>query len=356
MGKEIKSKRYSGVYYREVDGGKDRSYFLRFRLNGEIKRITLGRKSEGITESWANQERIRILNSARFGEDVAAQLQKVKPTEPTFGDLFEWYISKRELKASTVEHLQILRKVPFWNSRKVTRDNVQAYIDELAKTKRPATVTLRYRQLRAVFRYAVQREKYKYPDPSVGIDLPRGTGPRKRYLDADEVQTLLDALKDKPRHYLFVKIMLCTGARLGTVISIHSDNIKPDGTVELYNHKAGRWYTGFLDDETMRLLAGKKGYVLALKGKENKVPSQQSLQYPVLAIMNDLFNTKNTPREERACIHSLRHSCAVRLLENGVPLEVVSKVLDHQNITTTANVYAKVSKTLIKQSVKNLWG
>ena len=150
--------------------------------------------------------------------------------------------------------------------------------------------------------------------------------------------------------------MLCTGARLGTIISVHSDDIQPDGTVALYNHKADRKYTGFFDEETMRLLAGKKGYVLALPGKEDRVPSQQSIQYPVLAIMDELFNTPETPREERACIHSLRHSCAVRLLENGVPIEVVSKVLDHADISTTANVYAKVSKSLIKQSVKNLWG
>ena len=78
MSKEIKSKRYSGVYYREVDGGKDRSYFLRFRLNGKIVRETIGRKSEGITEAYCNQKKIEMLNAARFGEAEALKLQKVK--------------------------------------------------------------------------------------------------------------------------------------------------------------------------------------------------------------------------------------------------------------------------------------
>lgn len=343
------------MYYREVDGGKDRSYFLRFRLNGKIVRETIGRKSEGITEAYCNQKRIEMLNAARFGEAEALKLQGVKPQDKTFAELFDWYISKRNLKASTVEHLQILRTAPFWKAKKISRQEVQDYIDGLAKTKRPATVTLRYRQLRAIFRYAIQREQYKYADPTQAIDLPKGTGPRKRYLDAQEIQMLLDALKDKPRHYLFVKMMLCTGARLGTVISVHSDDIRPDGTVALCNHKADRKYTGFFDEETMRLLEGKRGYVLALPGKEDRVPSQQSLQYPVLAIMDELFNTPDTPREERACIHSLRHSLATRMIEKGVPLEVVSKTLDHSSIMVTSQVYAKVAPDLIKRSVTGLW-
>ncbi len=179
MAKEHKSKRYPGVYWRELDSG-DKSYFLRVRLDGKSKRIPIGKKSEGITEAFCNMEKARILNSNRFGEDVAAQLQKVKAVDPTFGDLFEWYLEKRPLKETTVEHLQILRKVPFYNSKKVTRDDVQRYMDELASKYRPATVTLRYRQIRAVFRYAVQREKYKYADPTVGIDLPKSTGARKQ--------------------------------------------------------------------------------------------------------------------------------------------------------------------------------
>lgn len=352
---EKKSKKYPGVYYRELDG-KDRSFFLRIRIDGKVKRIPIGKKSEGITEAFCNQEKNRILNAHRFGEDVAFQLQKVKGNDPTFEDLFNWYLEKRDLKPATVKQLQILKQVPFFKSKKITRKDVQKYLDDLAKEHRPATVALRYRQLRAVFRYAVAREKYKHPDPTVGIDLPKGTGGRKRFLTSEEVERLLDAVRDDERLYLFVKMSLCTGARMGTIMSVHSDDIEQNGAVHLVNHKIdGRKYMGFFDEETMALLRNKKGYVLAMPGKENELPAFQTIQYKLLKIMDELFNPPGTPVEERAVIHTLRHSVASQLLTKGIPLEVVSKTLDHSSIVVTGNVYAHANPDVIKKSVTNLW-
>lgn len=98
LSKEQKSKRYQGVYWRDLEG-KDKSYFLRIRVDGKVKRIPIGKKSEGITEAFCNQEKARILNAHRFGEETALELQKVKSEDPTFGELFEWYLEKRQLKS-----------------------------------------------------------------------------------------------------------------------------------------------------------------------------------------------------------------------------------------------------------------
>ena len=354
MAKETKSKRFQGVYYRELGNG-DRTYFLRLRLDGKVKRIPIGKKSEGITEQFCNQEKNRILNAHRFGEDAAMELQKVKRDDPSFEELFHWYIEKRDLRESTIEHLMILRKAPFWRDRKILREDVQAWIDAMAMILRPATVTLRYRQVRAIMRYAIQRGQYKFADPTLGIDLPKSTGPRKRYLTPGEIQRLLEALKAKRRLYLFVKMSLCTGARMGTLLSVHSDHIKPDGTVNLYNHKADRWYQGFFDEETMSLLKYKKGYVLALKGKEDRVPAAQSIQYRLQDVLNELFNDEGTPPDRRAVVHTLRHSVATQQVRKGVPIEVISKTLDHSSINVTSQIYAKIAPELIKDSVTNLW-
>ena len=354
MAKETKSKRFQGVYYRDLENG-DRSFFLRIRLDGKVKRIPIGKKSEGITEQFCNQEKNRILNAHRFGEDAAAQLQKVKRDDPTFEELLDWYLEKRELKSTTISQLQILRKVPFYQSKKVTRQDVQKYIDDLAQKHRPATVGLRFKQVRAVFRYAIHREKYKHFDPTVGIDLPKGTGPRKRYLTPEEIQLLLEAVADDPRLYLFVKMSLCTGARMSTLMSVHRDHVLPDGTVNLFNHKANRWYQGFFDEETMGLIKDKKGFLLAKPGKDDKAPAKQTIQYKLLEIMDELFNEEGMPPEKRAVVHTLRHSVATQQVRKGVPIEVISKTLDHSSINVTSQIYAKIAPELIKNSVTNLW-
>ena len=54
-----------------------------------------------------------------------------------------------------------------------------------------------------------------------------------------------------------------------------------------------------------------------------------------------------------ARLHDLRHSCATYLLKNGVPMEVVQKILGHANISTT-KIYAEVLDEVMAKEMKKL--
>ena len=47
--------------------------------------------------------------------------------------------------------------------------------------------------------------------------------------------------------------------------------------------------------------------------------------------------------------HTLRHTFTTRMVEAGVNVKVIQDTLGHQDITTTMNIYADVTKDL-KQS------
>ena len=42
----------------------------------------------------------------------------------------------------------------------------------------------------------------------------------------------------------------------------------------------------------------------------------------------------------RIRFHDLRHSCAILLLKEGVPMKHIQEWLGHSDISTTANIYA----------------
>ena len=49
-----------------------------------------------------------------------------------------------------------------------------------------------------------------------------------------------------------------------------------------------------------------------------------------------------------------RHTMATEIcLTNGVPIETVSSILGHKNITTT-QIYAKITKEKLNQDMENL--
>lgn len=55
--------------------------------------------------------------------------------------------------------------------------------------------------------------------------------------------------------------------------------------------------------------------------------------------------------------HSLRHSCATHMIENGADLRAVQEMLGHSNLTTT-EIYTHVSKRMIKKIFEEFhpWG
>lgn len=52
--------------------------------------------------------------------------------------------------------------------------------------------------------------------------------------------------------------------------------------------------------------------------------------------------------------HSLRHTFTTRMCEAGVNVKVIQDALGHQDISTTLNIYADVTKELKKKEFENL--
>ena len=56
----------------------------------------------------------------------------------------------------------------------------------------------------------------------------------------------------------------------------------------------------------------------------------------------------------RVGLHTLRHTAATVMLENGVPMKVVSEILGHRSISITADIYSHVRPDVARGALEAL--
>ncbi|MHC9236965.1 tyrosine-type recombinase/integrase [Pseudooceanicola sp. 502str34] len=159
----------------------------------------------------------------------------------------------------------------------------------------------------------------------------------KRILDRGEARALIDNAHD-PHVRLAIALLLGTGARLGAVLDLTWARVDfQAGTINLrVEDSATRKGRAILPmNRTTRpaLLAAKEAalsdYVIEYAGHQVK------------SIRTGFKNAIARAKLGHVRIHDLRHTAAVTMLSNGVPLEKVSQVLGHSNTSVTFSTYAR---------------
>lgn len=361
----VNSKKYDGVqlYHKK---NKDVSYYIRYKNEyGKSVRIKVGDKSKGITEPFCKQKRDEILNKLRLGEDIPIRQRKEKII--TLNDLSKLYFDDRDLeikqnkrqKAKYELHLE--EHFGTKNIKLLTRKDITGFRDGLVKlNKANNTINGIIILLNAIINYAIKEKGISILNPCLGLKKLKLDNERERFLNTDEVQILLEEVKDEPLLYMFVHLALNTGGRLETVLSIQKKNIDlMNNTVVLQDFKNKSNYRGFISRSFMPYLKkqirglGINDYVVG--GRETKYPST-SLQRKLKAILDRNFNKGLDIRDakNRVVIHTLRHTFASHLAINGTPIFTVQKLMNHSKIDMTFR-YAKLMPDSGREFVDGLY-
>jgi len=365
----IVSKKFTGVYHKTLLNG-DVSYCINYKENRKVKWVTIGKKSEGINEAYCHQQRIDIINKAKFGDQAPIIKNKAKKKSSLFEDMAKEYIDDNLELTKRVRYLyNIYLKYlsPLIGNKtlnEIDTDEVKKIKNTLKKkSKSNATINAHIAFIRAVFNYSIRNEKHKGINPCKNVDLLKIDNDRERYLSVDEVKQLREAIKGDAMLLLFVELSLSTGGRVETILSIAKKDINfTQRTITLINHKAKRTYTGFISDKLLALLQHRHNdikdpneFIIKLNSKSKDRPFQM-MSLNLKNIMNNLFNSGLDSRDakNRVVIHTLRHTFASHLAINGTPIFTIMKLLDHSDIKHTLR-YAKLAEDSGLLHVKGLF-
>jgi len=246
----------------------------------------------------------------------------------------------------------------------LSKDAVGAWISNLTERRlAPTTIKRRVACLKVLCRW-LEDEGIAAPNPFNGfrthIKLPKRL---PKNLSRTELKALLgkqskasskgEAFGQHTLH-LALEVLFATGIRVGELCSIRLEDLDlPSGTINIKGKGNRERKVYIVDDELKRMV---RRYLWARKCKKLRTDSflvsKRGLSVKPSQIRKALHEHVDAAGLKRKITpHMFRHTTATQLLENGVDIRFVQKLLGHASISTT-EVYTHVSDVKLRDAVR----
>ena len=220
----------------------------------------------------------------------------------------------------------------------ITKRLIDQYLGERSKEIMKSSVNVELRHLKAALTKAVDWN-YLPENPAKGLKPLQVPVSAPRFFTETQAQTILSAIDFEPMKEIVI-FAVNTGARLGEVLNVRWMDIDSYrktvriAQTETFSTKTKRERTIPLNDSVYDLLAGmeRRGeYVFCRLNGRQRDKHWVSRKFKSILVSIGLGKGYS--------FHSLRHTFASWLVQKGVSIYKVSKLLGHSNVKTT-EIYA----------------
>ncbi|WP_417833017.1 tyrosine-type recombinase/integrase [Thalassospira xiamenensis] len=244
------------------------------------------------------------------------------------------------------------------------KDTVLAWLDGMrARNLSPATIKRRIACLRVMFRWLEEEQRLDENPFNKLHSLVRLPRKLPRNLTSDELRLIFEQSNLRRRHHeepalatlaLSLELLLSTGIRVGELCAIKIEDVDISGGTIRIHGKGNRERSVFIVDDGLRVqiedyLALRSQY--SVTGKQLLFSSKGGRIAPdyIRKVLHEFIGELHLGR--RITPHMFRHTAATRLLERGVDIRLVQKLLGHASISTT-EIYTHVSDKHLKNAVE----
>lgn len=255
---------------------------------------------------------------------------------------------------SYLQYLKAIEKITDLNE--VQRFQIIRFLAKLKDDGKSSKTLARHIASIRAFHQFLLREKAVDQDPTVHIESPQQERSLPKVLSIQEVEKLLESPKVHDhfgiRDKAMIELLYATGIRVSELIGLNIDDVHltmgfvrcmGKGSKERIipiGRTAQHAISDYLDNGRHLFLKKQKDDALFLNHLGKRL-TRQGFWKILKRLTQEAGITKElTP-------HTLRHSFATHLLENGADLRAVQEMLGHADISTT-QIYTHVTKTRMK--------
>jgi len=239
--------------------------------------------------------------------------------------------------------------------RSVSHLDLRSFMAELKQrgcAKR--TIVRKLAAARSFFKF-LYREKHVKTDPAASVFTPKLDRQLPEFLDNVKIIKLITApaLDNVPglRDRAILEVLYSTGIRVSELVGLNTDDMDLIAGVAKVRGKGKK--------ERMALLGGEAQRALRNYIEKRPAVRRESADAVFLNKRGGRLTERSVRRivdkyvracsiEQKISPHSIRHSFATHMLNNGADLRSVQELLGHQNLSTT-QIYTHLGTQKIKE-------
>ena len=278
---------------------------------------------------------------------------------------------EKGLAALTVSayHADLVQFAEFLEARRrdllqARREDVRAFLSQLfVNAVKDRSVARKLSALRHLYKYLLLDRMVKH-DPTLEIDSPHQWKILPKSLAASEIDFMLKAVDQHgdsrtaaaiaQRDRAMLEVLYAAGLRVSELTNLKLEDLKLELGHALVRGKGDKErivplgrsaqdaIRAYLDNARALLLNGRVSPVLFVRRGGGPLTRQRVWQMVKAA----------SASSRRASPHTLRHSCATHMVENGADLRTVQTILGHADISTS-QVYTHVALDRLRNVYRN---
>jgi integrase len=329
-------------------GGK--TYYLRYQdQSGSQRQHKIGGFGD-VTFAQAKKAAQKLRSEVVMGGDPNARKADVKAV-PRYAELAAMHMADAKLHQrsySTTEAYVRNHIVPRWGMTRLTDIDSRAVAQWLADKREEGLAPATVLKIKMIFSRSFELGR-KWDvvgsdrNPVRSVEAKPVNNARERYVTAEEAARLIKAAEASrnPQLASIINLLLLTGMRVSELLSARWANVDLDRrTLFVPTSKTGR-------SRYVPLAQAAIDVIASLPRGTFLFPNPRDTTKHLTTIKHAWHTVRDAAGLPDLRIHDLRHSAASFMVNSGVDLFAVGKVLGHANVASSARYSHLANDTLL---------
>jgi len=227
-----------------------------------------------------------------------------------------------------------------FNLEKIDEEKIKQFLlNKQSKNYSSQTVNLYLNAMNFFY-----REVLKIPE-KINLKFAKRNKKLPIVLSREEIKNTIDVIRN-PKHKLIISLAYGAGLRISEVVNLKVKDINLEELIIHLKNAKGKKdritiFPEKIKNDLQNLIAGKNLNDYVFESERGGKLTERTIQ----KVFENALRRAGIKKD--ATFHSLRHSFATHLLENGVDVRYVQELLGHQNIRTT-QIYTQVTNPRLK--------